>query len=339
MTDEAIGALDGPETVIMDRRRIDRLAAAGRISAEARDFALELIEPPRRWGVWAGRLMTVVGAAMVLAGIVWFFAFNWDAIPPLAKLGGIAVLLAAAVAGVLIGGFDRLSADVAGTASVLLVGVFMAVDGQIHQTGADAWQLFAGWAVLTLGWALTLRSAAAWALWIAVAHVALLFWWDQARPAHIRISSLELGLIVFDGGLLALREVLVARGHRWPAARWTRFYLALPILAAIVMAMLELIGAHYGYDLADWTTVVVAPAALAALLVVYRRVLPDLAMLSATAIAGCGIVDHVLFQVMMANRRGDDIGAFFMLGLTTLGLFAAAVTWLRGVARSLEAGR
>lgn len=339
MTEDVIDAGGGTETIVVDRRLLDRLAGLGLISAAARDAGLELIEPPRRWGLWASRLMTVLGAAMVLAGIVWFFAFNWNAIPPLAKLAGIAVLLAAAVAVVLIGGFDRLSADVAGTASVLLVGVFMAVDGQIHQTGADAWQLFAGWAVLTLGWALTLRSAAAWALWIAVANVALVTWWDEARPDGTRASALHLAVILLDGALLALREVLVARGHRWPAARWTRFYLALPILVAIVMAMLELIGARHDYDLFDRTTVVVAPATLVAFLVVYRRRLPDLAVLSATAIAACCVVDTALFHLLTAGRHNDDIGTFFLLGLATLGLFAGAVAWLRGVARTLEAGR
>lgn len=338
MTEDVIDAGGGTEAIV-DRRLLDRLATRGLISAAARDFALELIEPPRRWGLWAARLMTILGAAMVLAGIVWFFAFNWNAIPPFAKLAGIATLLAAATAAVLVGGFDRLSADVAGTASVLLVGVFMAVDGQIHQTGADAWQLFVGWAVLTLGWALTLRSAAAWALWVAVANVALVTWWDEARPDGLQSAALHLAVILLDGALLALREVLVARGHRWPAPRWTRFYLALPVLVAIVMAMAELIGARYGYDRVDWATVVVAPATLVVFLVVYRRRLPDLAVLSATAIAACCVVDIALFHLLTSGRHNDDIGTFFLLGLATLGLFAGAVAWLRGVARTMEAGR
>lgn len=339
MTEDVIDAGGGTGAIVVDRRLLDRLAGLGLISAAARDAGLELIEPPRRWGLWAARLMTVLGAAMVLAGIVWFFAFNWNAIPPLAKLAGIAVLLAAAVAVVLVGGFDRLSADVGGTASVLLVGVFMAVDGQIHQTGADAWQLFAGWAVLTLGWALTLRSAAAWALWTAVANVALVTWWDEARPDGVQASALHLAVIVLDGALLALREVLVMRGHGWAMRRWTRIYLALPILAVVVVATLDLVGERRAFGPVEWATAAAVPATLVAFLVVYRRRLPDLAVLSATAIAACCVVDTVLFNLLTAGRHNDDIGTFFLLGLATLGLFAGAVAWLRGVARTLEAGR
>ena len=71
MNADVIDPAAPPPPIRVDRRMIDRLSARGVISAAARDEALELIEPPRRWGLWAARLITVIGAALVLAGARW----------------------------------------------------------------------------------------------------------------------------------------------------------------------------------------------------------------------------------------------------------------------------
>lgn len=331
VTDTATAALR------VDRRCLDRLSARGEISAAARDFALDLIEPPRRWGLWVARLTTVIGAALVLAGIVYFFAFNWNQIPPLVKLGAIAAMIAAAFVTVVVVGFGRPATDVAGSAAVMLVGVFLAVDGQIHQTGADAWQLFVGWAGLTLAWALLTGSAATWAIWLTVADLGLILWWDQTRPGHADRVGLPLALIAFDGAFLVAREVLVARGWTWPAGRWTRFVPALPVLTAVTMAGIALIGRRSAYGSEEWVALVVVPCVLIGFFVVYRSRLPDLAVLSATAIAACVVADLLLFELLTSGGHGGDIGVFFSMGIASLSLFAGAVAWLRGVARTLEA--
>lgn len=323
----------------MDRRGVDRLAAQGLISAAARDFALEAIEPPRRWGLWASRLVTVVGASLMLSGIVYFFAFNWNQIPPMAKLGAIAALIAGAVLTVVIVGFGRLTSDVAGSAAVLLVGVFLAVDGQIHQTGADAWQLFAGWAGLTFVLALLGGSAATWTVWLAVADLAVITWWQQTQPRGDR-AGLYLAVMALDAAFLVARESLVAAGHDWPAARWTRVVLAVPILTAATFATFWLIDFKArDLDALDWATVAAVPLVLAGFFVVYRRRLPDLAVLSATAITACVIVDVVLYRLLAGRGSQADFGLFLLMGLVTLAIFAGAVAWLRGVARSMEASR
>ena len=109
----------GLDDLAVDRRALDALLARGLISTAARDHALGLIEPPRDWGLWAGRLIAVVGAALVLAGIVYFFAFNWAAIPPLAKLGGIALGIAAAIATAAVLGLDHAAAGYATSAATV----------------------------------------------------------------------------------------------------------------------------------------------------------------------------------------------------------------------------
>ncbi|MDK9697682.1 MAG: DUF2157 domain-containing protein [Siculibacillus sp.] len=321
----------------VDRRAIDRLAARGLVSAAARDHALGLIEPPRRWGVWAARLVTVVGAALVLAGIVHFFAYNWNHIPPPAKLGGIAAMIATAVAIVGFAGFGGLVGEVAASAAVMLVGVFMAVEGQIHQTGADAWQLFAGWAALTVVWALLANSAAVWAIWLAVANVAAITWWDQVNPSFSTHQSTRYLLpLVIDGGFLLAREILAGRGVVWVAARWTRFYLLLPTVAAATFAAIAVIDRPRGLGTPQAATAALVMLTFAVLVPLHRRWYGDVAALAVTTIGVAVVAVFAVFQLLTGGGRAD-LGVFFVMGLVTLGVFAAAIAWLRAVARSMEA--
>ncbi len=321
----------------VDRRTVDRLAARGVISAAARDHALDLIGPPRRWGVWTARLLVVIGTALLLAGIVDFFAFNWNRIPPLAKLGGIAGLIAAASLTVAIVGFGRLVSDAASSAAVVLVGVYLAVEGQIHQTGADAWQLFAGWAGLTLAWALLACSSATWAIWIVVADVALVTWWSQTQPGDgVHHAGRDLSIVALHGVALALREVLAARGVAWVRPRWTRIVVALPAIGAATLSALFLIVEIGGWGTAARLAAAAVPATFVLLFFVYRGLLPDVAVLSATTLAVAVIADFALFRLAVGDGVRSDVGLFFLMGLATLAIFAAAVAWLRAASRRME---
>lgn len=326
-------------TLRVDRGVVDRLAARGLISAEARDHALALIEPPRRWGIWAGRLIATVGAALVLSGLIYFFAFNWNAIPPLVKLGAIAAMIAAACLAVVALGFRHPASGPVATAAVALVGVFLAVQGQIYQTGADAWTLFAAWALLTLPWALIACSAAPWAVWTAVAALAIVTGWDQILPADAAFhTGRNLSLMALFALLLAVREALTALGYSWPSPRWTRALLAVPLIAAAAQLAFILLEAYGGFGAPELSAIALVPLTLAVLWCVYRYLLPDVAMLSAVALAGCAIADFALFRVLSGgSRRGIDLSTYFLMGLFTLALFAVAVAWLRSVSRALEA--
>ena len=55
------------------------------MDSTGRRRALALVGPPRRWALWATRWLTGAGAALVLTGIVFFFAFNWARLAPVHK--------------------------------------------------------------------------------------------------------------------------------------------------------------------------------------------------------------------------------------------------------------
>lgn len=340
MNEDVIQAGTALAGIRLDRAAVERLAARGVVGSAAVDRALAAIEPPRRWGVWASRLLTSAGTALTLAGVVWFFAFNWNDIPPAVKLGAIAALIAASVAVVLFDDFGPRLSPPAGAAAIVLVGVFLAVDGQIHQTGADVWTLFAAWAGLTFVWAVLLRSAAAWAIWLAVADLALLGWWSQTQPADAAFDTgRNLSVALLHVAFLAARETMAASGLDWPAARWTRFFAGLPILIALTLSALALLDRPRGFGPTEWAATALIPLALAGGLLVYRRIAPDVAMLAAVTIVVCAIADFALLRLLTGGRDRADLGVYFVMGLVTLGLFAGAVALLRAVSRDMETPR
>ena len=56
---------------------------------------------------WLDRLLLGLGAALVLAGVVFFFAFNWGRITPFEKFG----LIEAGIAACALGAFFREMGD------------------------------------------------------------------------------------------------------------------------------------------------------------------------------------------------------------------------------------
>mgnify|MGYP002247720917 CR=1 FL=1 len=79
-----------------------------------------------------------------VAGIIFFFAYNWEELPKFAKLGIVEVLLVASVLLATFTHWNKLVKQILLTGATFLIGTLFAVFGQIYQTGADAYDLFLG---------------------------------------------------------------------------------------------------------------------------------------------------------------------------------------------------
>jgi len=95
-----------------------------------------------------------LGVVLLGAAVIFFFAYNWQALGRFAKFGIVEALLIGAVVAALRLGLDRPAGQAALTGAVLLTGALLALVGQVYQTGADPWELFAAWAGATLAWVL-----------------------------------------------------------------------------------------------------------------------------------------------------------------------------------------
>lgn len=186
---------------------------------------------------WMRALFVLFGAAQVVAGIVMFFVYNWRDLPDVAK---IALPQAAMALGFL--GFAGLPkgspvGQAAGAAAIVMVGVSMAVVGQVYQLGADPWGLFAIWAAFALPLALLARSDGYFAIFFIIASTAYSLWAEQVAAPNWGLA--ERAIPAIYAGLAA--AVLIARDFAavpfaGPAPRWQRWFFAFCALSAAAFA-------------------------------------------------------------------------------------------------------
>ena len=86
------------EEIAADRKLIESLFSHGKISAEAREYALSLLYPKKQWALWLSRLFLGLGVTLTLAGLIYFFAFNWTKITDEIKLISIQLLIITSLA-------------------------------------------------------------------------------------------------------------------------------------------------------------------------------------------------------------------------------------------------
>ncbi len=326
------------EQIPADRGLIEQLFSHGRISGEAREMALNLIHPHDQWGAWASRLLLILGTALTLSGFVYFFAFNWAEIPPAVKLSAIECGIVACLGGATFYSLKGLSGQVALLSASVLVGVFMAVFGQIYQTGADAFELFMMWSLLTFGWTLLANFAAQWLFWLVITNCFLVLWWEQAaQPDHEMHFMIFACLALFNGAALALREMFLARGRAWLAPEWTR---ALPAVATLILMLIPIEAWIIESSRASLSIILSAVLGIAGHVVfyfVYRYKLPDMWVLSATILSACVILETGCFRMLSEMLGRFDAAMLLTMGFLTLGIFTAAIIYLRGLIKTLEA--
>lgn len=287
----------------------------------------------RDWRRFLDRLLLWSGAVFLAAAVIFFFAYNWNA---LGRLGKVALAEAAVIVALLFVarlGLERASGRAALLAAALVTGALFAVIGQTWQTGADTFELFATWAVAILPWAMLGRFAALWILWMAIVHLALGFWfstfgnWLGIPFVHERQTWIHL---VFNSAALALWEWRAAAGVAWLGQRWAGRLLATAGGAfASALAMFDVFDREFGLGLGQlgWL------AWLALTWFVYRYRIRDLFVLAMAVLSTIVVTATLLSRLM----RFEHAGTFLVIGLIVIAMSALGGWWLRRVAREMEA--
>jgi uncharacterized membrane protein len=305
---------------------LHRLRDAGLIPAGRFVEAAARLRDGRRWEAWGRRALLAAGLAHLLAGVIFFFAFNWADLTPMAKfalLGGGAG--AAAVTAILARLDSPAGQGLLISASVLL-GALLAVIGQVYQTGADTYELFAFWALLILPWVAASRSAAHWVLWLTVTGLALWFYGADLLVATNRLSweALTAAVAMVPALGLAAREAALERGWSWLGGGWVRLLLLGAALAlAIVPALAFVLGGSIGIAETGAVGLLALAAIAGSALGAYMRLLPDRHAVVLAVIA-------VALVVAAAGGRALDEGIGFASGSTaqTVASLALLVPWL-----------
>jgi uncharacterized membrane protein len=316
--------------------RLRALAHHRYLSAATLERALAIaghIPTVRAWRGFADTVLLLLGVALSLGGVFFFFAYNWADMSRFAKFGIIeaAILLAVAVAAYR--GLGRLSGQVALLAAAVLVGALQAVFGQIYQTGADSYLLFLSWALLIAGWVAIGAYAPLWLLLLVLLNLSLSFYWSQVRGFDN--TSLYLALAGLNSLWLLGWELARALGIGWLQARWTPRLIALATGVLLVVPTVQAIFAS-AYAWEQERALTFAPILYciytALVLFFYFRYQRDLFMLAAAALGAVVVVTSIGLKVIDFEAEGYIVLSALVVGQTALMVYA-----LRRVARFWEA--
>jgi uncharacterized membrane protein len=317
-----------------DPARVRELVRHGWISPDDRDRALARLLPARAWLAWADRMLLMLGAALVLAGVIFFFAYNWEQFGKWMKFGLIGSGLAIAAGGAAYRP-ETLTGKILILSSAVLIGPLLAVYGQTYQTGADAYELFAAWALLMIPWVLAGRLAGLWVLWLLIVHLAVLFCLNQVlEPNHVvRFEIVYMGLAALGALFLGLREWGNRQGWDWLSGRWTRIFLLAGLLFFLSIPVLIFITDDWARTLAGGASVVVFLVGLGVHGYRYRRIIPDLFALAlvvtALVTAALTLIGRLMFDI------SENGWMYLFFGLIVVGAASLATLWLRAAGRAM----
>jgi uncharacterized membrane protein len=316
------------------------LRSAGLVSARGYAGAIATVRDDPFWARWGTRALLALGAGQFLAGVVFFFAYNWNDLADVAKFAIVQAGLVIAAVGAVAVGLDRAFGQALLIAASVLAGVLLAVIGQVYQTGADAFELFAAWAALILPWAIISRSAAHCLIWLVVAEVALVLYGAQVLVAVGGTPGEEIWMLLGAtiAAALAGRELAVRFGLAWLSGRWTRLLLLFAALTALFAP-----AAGYVLDVGRYES---GPLCVGAFLLAvavaagfYWRVRPDFAaMVAVIGFAdlfficfGYRLIDEAIaFDLDSAPQALASIGAMIAWAIAGTGSAALAMRHLRG---------
>jgi uncharacterized membrane protein len=210
---------------------VESLYRQGLLSQGGREMGLSFLNPHENWGYWISTLLLILGWVFILSGITYFFAFNWHKMSSYYKFSSIQVLILVCLAGAWAYEIDNLRGKLFLTGGCILIGVFLAVFGQVYQTGADSFLLFLIWTLIITPLVFISRFAPLWAVWLLLFNMTAILYWNQDfLPSKDTSYYLYIILLCLNGIALISREWFYNRQVQWLQGRWHRIGLCLALL-------------------------------------------------------------------------------------------------------------
>ena len=303
------------------------MAGAARLSDAARERALTIAtETPdaRSWRVFLSQALLLLGAGLLLAGVITFVAYNWSRV---GRFGKFAVL-EVAIAGAAVYAwrvFPRLVGEIALFCAAVLVGALLAVFGQTYQTGADPYGLFATWALVVLPWVVASRFSATWMLLLALVDTAIVLYWGQVIGGREARQLLWLPVVI---GAIHFSALAAWQWQRrlatpWLTDAWAQRLIAIFALYAWWFVAVVTVFVTGRAGVAGIVGSALFVGAVATMLWYYRRprelFMVTIAVLAAMAL-GTALVGKILFDVMRVGFAGMTLMAALVVWEITLGL-------------------
>jgi len=315
-----------------------RRLLAARVLTVPEAEAMELqVRRDLPWRTWLDRGLLGFGVVLILAGIGYFFAHNWNHLTDTDKLVLAAGSVFISLAGATWAGLDRFSGKILLLAASALTGVFLGVFGQVYQTGADTYELYTCWALLIFPWVALGRFMPLWIFWMVLLNFAIGFYWpvilmDRIFDGWDIFRHESLSLVLLNGIALLLREI----AGRWPIAWLDKKGSVLILLTGVIVpASVETIWEicrtwDDGVTRLGPAIVCAFDAALVLGLGYYysklRYSLPALAIITLSA---CTVLTVLFIRLLNFDHADENPLIWLVAGVIVLGIFGGGVFFLR----------
>ena len=160
------------------------------------------------WRRFLDIALLCLGVGFTLAGIIFFFAYNWDDVPKGLKMGLLEILVIAAALFAMFSKQNPLIRNLSLLAASVLVGVLFSVYGQIYQTGADAYDFFLGWGLAILIWSVCSGFPAHWLLLLLLINFTVWFYFQQVYNKDVTPTYLNFLMFLLNALPLIFFEIL-----------------------------------------------------------------------------------------------------------------------------------
>ncbi|WGI26231.1 DUF2157 domain-containing protein [Halomonas alkaliantarctica] len=317
------------------RRELISLIEQGAIPPEQVTRAVQssgLRPSPRAWALFIDRLLLWLGGLALAFAVLFFIAYNWAEMSRWLRFVVMQAAMMLAVGVAIWPMTSQMVQRVALTSATLLVGVLLALFGQVYQTGADPWQLFFSWAVMTLPWVWVARFELLWVLWLGLLNLAIgLYFHTWGGPFGVLTSSDAAlwGLFLLNTLALATWE-WGARYWGWPR-QWAVRLLAVGSGVPVTLLMMTLL---VDVGLVGSPVLAVYLFWLAALYGVYRYWWPDLFMIAGGCVSSITVTTLLLARVLLWEGDWQE-GSLMLISIAVLAMGAGAVVWLKRLHREL----
>lgn len=310
---------------------LHKLHRKGLINKDAYISANTLLRPTSEWFTWAKNMLLLVGSVLVLAGIIFFFAYNWADMGKFFKLGLIETGIITCIIGSLYKK-DTLSGKVLLLSASILVGVFLAVYGQIYQTGADAFELFLGWSILILGWVIVSNFGALWMTSIVLLNTGTILFWDQiVDPVYnIRYEYLCIILVSINLSMLIFKELGSKYGMKWLDGKWIRITLLLAIMTQLSIPTIGSIINNNQILISKLLPFIWMGIGVGVYLS-YRYIVRDILSIALLVMNICVIILVYLGETIFSGASFRDEENFLLFAFVIMGVVSSSVFLLRKI--------
>lgn len=268
-----------------------------------------------------GRHLLLLGAVMLPVGLAVFIAANWSGLSGHTKMALILGLFALANVGAVYQRPHTLAGRVWLMVAGLLIGPALALHGQVYQTGADAWTLFAGWAALLVPYVWLSRFWGMYVLWWSLVHIAVAFFHEQWLVADTAWFGTLFAFLVGAANAMGYAGArLVRRGGRRVSPVVFVFHMVVAYGAWLAPTLALIFDGMHGLEALSAAALV---AALVGMVALNKH--KDTPAIAVTGLAGAIGLTALCGRVLLSDL---EFGAIMVFGFILFGIVLGYVRFV-----------